>query len=133
METGIPAARPASSRPVRRVLVVDDDRDAAESLALLFRLDGHHVSLAHSGTQALTVARAEAPEVVFLDVELPGMDGCEVARRLRQEPRFREVLLAAMTGHGQEQDRRRCRDAGFDLHFVKPVDPVILRDLLNNR
>jgi CheY-like chemotaxis protein len=114
---------------VTRALVVDDNEDTAESLALLLRLWGHTVFVAHDGPEALEVARVHQPEVVLLDLGLPGMDGYEVARRLGgSDPR--RPLLWAMTGYAQEEDRRRSKEAGFDQHLVKPVDPDALEMLL---
>jgi PAS domain S-box-containing protein len=114
----------------RRVLVVDDSADAALSLAKLLRQRGHEVRVAHDGPSALAAARGDPPEVAFLDIGLPGMDGCELARRLRQEPRLRGALLVALTGWGQEEDRQRTRAAGFDHHLTKPADPEALHRLL---
>jgi signal transduction histidine kinase/DNA-binding response OmpR family regulator len=114
----------------RRVLVVDDNRDGAESLALLLGLGGHKVRLVHDGPAALEAARADQPEVILLDIGLPGMDGYEVARQLRREEGTAKSLLVAMTGYGQAEDRRRTREAGFDLHLVKPVDPRELQEVL---
>ena len=113
----------------RRVLVVDDNVDGAESLATLLKLLGHEVHVAHDGPAALRATADVRPEVVFLDIGLPGMDGYEVARRIRRPGRT-EALLVALTGYGQEEDRRRSREAGFDHHLVKPVDPAVLEDLL---
>jgi CheY-like chemotaxis protein len=110
-------------------LVVDDNVDGAESLATLLKLLGHEVHVAHDGPAALLATADVRPEVVFLDIGLPGMDGYEVARRLRRPGRS-EALLVALTGYGQEEDRRRSREAGFDHHLVKPVDPAVLEDLL---
>jgi PAS domain S-box-containing protein len=115
----------------RRVLVVDDNVDSAESMAVLLRLYGHEVRLAHDGEAALEVARSFKPDVMFLDLSLPKMDGYEVARRLRQDPATRGMTLVAMTGYGHEEERRRTREAGFYSHLVKPVDFDILRDLLS--
>jgi PAS domain S-box-containing protein len=109
--------------PSRRVLVIDDNVDAAESLALLLRVSGHEVRTAHDGPAGLEAALAFRPEVVLLDIGLPGMNGYEVARRLRAAAELREVLLVALTGYGQEEDRRRSREAGFDRHLVKPAAP----------
>jgi PAS domain S-box-containing protein len=114
-----------------RILVVDDNIDSAESLGLWLRLVGHDVRLVHEGLAAVGAARAFQPEVIVLDIGLPDIDGYEVARRLRQEPGFREVLLIALTGYGQDEDRQRCHDAGFDEHLIKPVDPVSLEALLS--
>jgi CheY-like chemotaxis protein len=116
--------------PPRRVLVVDDNVDAAQCLAMLLEADGHHVGLAHDGPEALRVALAHRPEIVFLDIGLPEMDGYQVARHLRERPELANVVLVALTGYGQEQDRRRSREAGFDHHLVKPVEPAVLQDLL---
>ena len=112
------------------VLIVDDNVDTAESLAMLLRFYGHEVWAVHTGPKALEVARAEQPNVVLLDIGLPGMDGYEVARLLRQQEELRDVCLVAMTGYGQEKDRQRSDAAGFDDHLVKPVDPAKLQDLL---
>jgi CheY-like chemotaxis protein len=120
----------ASPPPHRRVLVVDDNLDAATSLAMVLRLEGHEVSLAHDGPTALAVIALHRPEVVFLDIGLPGMSGYEVARRAREEGSMKDGLLVAMTGYGQDQDRQNCHEAGFDLHLVKPVDPTMIREML---
>ena len=114
-----------------RVLVVDDSRDAAQSLALLLELMGHEVQMAHDGPAALAAAQAQRPDVVLLDIGLPHMDGYEVASRLRQQPESERVFLVAMTGFGQEEDRRRSQEAGFDCHLVKPVDPTYLRQIIS--
>jgi CheY-like chemotaxis protein len=131
-DPAVPATR--SGRPAivsRRVLVVDDNADAAESAALFLRLAGHVVEVAFDGRAALEAARAFRPEVVFLDIGLPGMNGYEVARRLRQEPEFRSAVLAAVTGYGREEDRRRSKESGFDFHLVKPVEPASLLNLVS--
>jgi two-component system CheB/CheR fusion protein len=132
------APPPPTSAPVvpsvpaaRRVLIVDDNRDAAETLAILLRLKGHHVQIAVDGPSALLAARDERPEFVLLDIGLPGMDGYEVARRMREMPELAQTKLMALSGYGQEQDRRRGREAGFARHFVKPADPVELMRILN--
>jgi CheY-like chemotaxis protein len=103
------------------VLVVDDNTDTARGLARLLRLLGHDVRLAHSGPEGLEAARDFRPGAVLLDIGLPGMDGYEVARRLRQGE-CPEVLIIAITGYGQDEDRQRSRAAGIDHHLVKPVD-----------
>jgi signal transduction histidine kinase/ActR/RegA family two-component response regulator len=115
-----------------RVLVVDDNHDAAASLASLLGLWGHQVAVAHDGAHALETARAFTPDVVLLDIGLPGIDGYEVARRLRREAGLPRPVLIALSGYGQETDRHRGRDAGFDEHLVKPVDPDVICDLLRN-
>ncbi|HKQ72531.1 MAG TPA: PAS domain-containing protein [Blastocatellia bacterium] len=114
----------------RRVLIVDDNKDSAESLAVLLRLDGHEVRLAHDGLTALEEARVFQPDVMFLDINLPGMNGYEVSRRLRLDPELRGITLVAMTGYGQKEDRRRTQEAGFDHHFIKPVDPDMIYELM---
>jgi PAS domain S-box-containing protein len=119
--------RPPSA-PVRRVLVVDDMVDAAESLGRLLELQGHHVHVVHDGLAALDAADGFRPEIVFLDIGLPGLDGIEVARRLRL--RAHAMMIVAMTGFGRYEDRRETREAGFDHHLVKPVDPVVVERLL---
>jgi CheY-like chemotaxis protein len=112
-----------------RVLVVDDNADAADSLAMLLRLEGHDVSVAHDGFRALEIAAEEKPTVVLMDVGLPGMDGYEVCRRFRQQGHANARIIA-MTGYGQERDRQRAKSAGFDAHAVKPVEFADLAKLL---
>jgi signal transduction histidine kinase len=126
-----PVAEPPARRaiPPRRILIVDDSRDAAESLAMLLSLSGHQVLVSHHGEEALSLAAAERPEVVLLDIGLPGIDGYEVCRRLRQGG-LDGALIIAMTGYGQERDRQRSKDAGFDTHTVKPVELDHLMELL---
>jgi two-component system, OmpR family, response regulator len=113
-----------------RVLLVDDNLDAAESLALLLQLDGHEVRLAHEGEQALEVAKTFEPQLVLLDIGLPGLDGYEVARRLRATPHGASTRLVALTGYGQAGDREKSTAAGFDEHLVKPMDPAQLGRLI---
>jgi CheY-like chemotaxis protein/two-component sensor histidine kinase len=113
----------------RRVLVVDDNHDAADSLAMLLRLAGHDIRVAYLGLEALDIAQQHIPEMIFLDIGMPGMDGYEVATRVRQMPGLERVLLVALTGWGQEEDRRRTKEAGFDYHLVKPVEPGTLQKL----
>jgi PAS domain S-box-containing protein len=127
--------KPAEGSPARalrlRVLVVDDNVDAAESVAMLLRLWHHEVRLAHTGPEALQLAAEYLPDVVLLDIGLPGMDGYEVARRLREQPSLEGTVLVAVTGYGQEDDRRRSEEAGFDQHLTKPVEPSKLQTLLS--
>jgi signal transduction histidine kinase/DNA-binding response OmpR family regulator len=113
---------PSAPRTASRVLVVDDNVDGAESLAMLLRLGGSEVVLAHDGPAGLEAAREFRPDVVVLDIGLPGMDGYEVARRLRADPATKDALLVAVTGYGRDEDRALSREAGFDHHLVKPVD-----------
>jgi signal transduction histidine kinase/CheY-like chemotaxis protein len=125
------AAAPAG--PSRRVLVVDDNADAALMLTLLLRARGHEVRAAHSGPAALEAAVAFRPEAVVLDIGLPGMDGYEVARRLRTLPELAGALLVALTGYAQEEDRRRARAAGFNQYLIKPVEPDVLYQAVASR
>jgi PAS domain S-box-containing protein len=114
----------------RRILVVDDNVDAAESLAVLLRMEGHEVLVAHDGPEALVAAEGQPPEIAILDLGMPGMDGFEVARRLRALAESNGMLMLALTGWGQEQDRYRCFEAGFDGHLPKPVEWEDLRQFL---
>jgi CheY-like chemotaxis protein/two-component sensor histidine kinase len=116
----------------RRVLVVDDNVDSAESLVTLLRMFGHEVQMAHDGIAAVETAARFRPDVVLLDIGLPRLNGYEVAQRIRQEPWGPGVVLIALTGWGQEEDRRRSKDAGFNFHLVKPVDPDDLTKHLND-
>jgi PAS domain S-box-containing protein len=113
-----------------RVLVVDDNRDSALSLATFLGMAGHDTRTAHDGREALEACASSWPQVVVLDIGLPGMSGYEVAREIRARPGGERLLLVAVTGWGQAEDRRRSREAGFDVHLVKPVDPVELESLL---
>src|SRR5690606_35569965 len=112
------------------VLIVDDNRDSAETLAFLLKMEGHEVRTAHDGPEALRLLQGYRPRLILLDLGLPGMSGYEVARRIRSSPDLGEVRLAALTGWGQEEDRRGTREAGFDDHLVKPTDPVEVSALL---
>jgi CheY-like chemotaxis protein/two-component sensor histidine kinase len=115
--------------PSLRILVVDDNRDVAGSMALLLQLGGHQVFTAHDGEEALEVAAKERPGVILLDIGLPGMDGYEVCRQLRSQVRSAAMIIA-MTGYGQAEDRQRSMEAGFDAHQIKPVDHAELMKLL---
>jgi two-component system CheB/CheR fusion protein len=115
------------------VLVVDDNHDAADSLAMMLKLSGQEVRTAYSGAAALETAQAQRPDMIFLDIGMPGMDGYEVARRVRQQPGLEGVSLIALTGWGQEEDRRRTREAGFNHHLVKPVEPGVLSSILADK
>ncbi len=106
----------------RRILVVDDNVDAADTLATMLELGGHETSVAHDGASALIVAREVRPDLIFLGLGLPDMDGCEVARRLRADPELAKCTLVALTGWGSDDDKRRTSEAGFDVHLTKPVD-----------
>src|SRR5262249_13214864 len=113
-------------------LIVEDEPDTADSLALLFRFWGFQVAVAYDGPEALEAAPAFQPEVVFLDIQLATTDGCAVARQLRRLPGLSQALLVAISGHGYEADVRRCKEAGIDFHFLKPVQPAILREILSS-
>ncbi len=126
-------AAPEDAAPTRarcRVLVADDNRDAADSLAMLLRLAGHEVHTAHDGLAAVAVAAEARPDVAVLDIGMPGLTGYDAARRIRAEPWGRGLILIALTGWGQDGDRQRAVEAGFDHHLTKPVDPAVLNDLL---
>jgi PAS domain S-box-containing protein len=124
------AGRPSHALTPRRILVVDDNRDAASSLGMLLKLLGAEVHVVYNGPDALEALGTHRPDVVLLDIGMPGMDGHEVARQLRQRPECRDVTLIALTGWGQEEDRRRSRIAGFDYHLIKPADVSALQTLL---
>jgi len=112
-----------------RILVVDDSVDSAETLGELLRIWGHEVRLAHDGPGAVEAAREYLPEVILLDIGLPGMDGFAVATQLRKE-KIGGRMLVALTGYGEQQDRKRTQEVGFDHHLVKPIDPDTLQKLL---
>jgi CheY-like chemotaxis protein len=114
----------------RRVLVVDDSRDSADSLGILLRHLGADTQVVYDGVSALEALRGFQPSVVFLDIAMPGMDGYETARRIRSTPEGREAALVALTGWGQDEDRRRSKAEGFVRHLLKPVDADALRALL---
>lgn len=118
--------------PKRRLLVVDDNRDAAESMSMLLEMWGHEVAFAYDGPSALETAQRWRPEAIFLDIGLPGMDGYEVAERMRELPQAKHAVLIAITGYGQEDDRLRSRRAGIDHHLVKPVAPDALHRLIDS-
>ena len=114
------SASSGSPKP-RRVLLVDDSVDAAEAMSMLLETLGHEVRVMHDGPSALAMVDDFAPEVVILDIGLPGMDGFEVAREMRTRAVTKTALLIALTGYGAESDKQKARDAGFDHHLVKPV------------
>ena len=123
-----PALPPSSAMPsgARRVLVVDDNEDGADSLAMFLQIGGHEVKTAYDGEEAIATAESFKPEVVLLDIGMPRLNGYEACRRIRQSEWGRDMVLIAQTGWGQDEDRRRTREAGFDQHLIKPVDPVAL-------
>jgi CheY-like chemotaxis protein len=128
-----PEAADASARPpaaLRRFLVVDDNEDLATSLASLLRLSGREAQVAHDGASAVRAVAAVRPDVVLLDIGMPKMNGYEACRRMRETPGGEQLLIVAMTGWGQSEDRERSRLAGFDAHVVKPVRHAALMELL---
>lgn len=116
--------------PPLRVLIVDDDRDTVGTLALLLRLWGHEALGARSGPEALAVASSFRPDVMLLDVAMPGMSGFDLVRRIRAEPQFEDTLVIALTGYADEKHRRLGAEAGFSLYLAKPVEPAVVRELL---
>ena len=116
--------------PPRRVLIVDDNEDSANSLAMILKLGGHETASVYTAVDALQRAAAFRPDVVLLDIGLPGMDGYEVAQKIRELPGLRDIRLVAVTGYGRSDDRRRARDAGFDDHLTKPVEFALLERTL---
>jgi signal transduction histidine kinase/ActR/RegA family two-component response regulator len=123
----------AAGNGARRILVVEDNPDAAATLRDFLELSGHEVALASSGLDGVAAAREFHPEVVLCDLGLPGMDGYQVATELRRDPATASARLIAITGYGGEEDRRRSREAGFDLHLTKPVDPAQLKRVLQEK
>lgn len=130
MAVAAPASSKAPFSP-HRILVVDDNADAANTSALLLKLLGHEVMTATDGASGLETARAFKPEIILLDIGLPGMDGYQVAQRLRRMPETKKALLIAVSGYGQTEDRRRSREAGFDHHVVKPATMEKLNGLIH--
>jgi CheY-like chemotaxis protein len=138
LEVSAPSVQPAAPKtaPVdsatkkRKILVVDDNRDSAISLAMLLRLAGHQTSTAFTGTSALQASEQDRPDVILLDIGLPDLNGFEVAQQIRERPWGREVTLVALTGWGQVEDRQKSKAAGFDHHMIKPVEHAALMKLL---
>jgi PAS domain S-box-containing protein len=118
--------------PTRRILVVDDNQDSAASLAMLLQITGHETYMAHDGAAAFEAVEKHRPDVILLDIGLPALNGYEVCRRLRDQPWGKRIVIIALTGWGQEEDRRKSREAGFDGHLVKPVDYAALLTLLDS-
>jgi two-component system, OmpR family, response regulator len=121
-----------SAKPLR-VLLVDDSVDAAEAMSMLLETLGHEVRTMHDGPSALAMVDEFAPEVVILDIGLPGMSGFEVARELRAREATRDVLMIALTGYGGESDRREAQQAGFDHHLVKPISFTAIENVITDR
>jgi CheY-like chemotaxis protein len=118
----LPDKKPTAKSPVRRILVVDDNADAADSLTMVLGFDGHEVLAVYTGLQALEQAERFKPDVMLIDIGLPDLDGYEVARRIRAVPAFQSICLVAVTGYGQDADKDRARAAGFSEHLVKPIE-----------
>jgi CheY-like chemotaxis protein len=123
----------ASERFAKTILIVDDDQDSAEMLGLLLETWGYASVGASDGPSALAMAIELRPQAVLLDLTLPGLDGYEVARRLRAAPATAACLIVALSGYGRPEDRKRTADAGFDAHLVKPLEPDVLEALLGQR
>ncbi len=129
-----PPPEPTVSAPTpttaRRILVVDDNRDSADSLAMLLKLTGNETHTAYDGLEAVEAAATFQPDVVLLDIGLPKLNGYEAARKIREQPWGKNMVLVALTGWGQEEDRQKSKEAGFNAHMVKPVDLAALMKLL---
>ena len=123
MESGTQNAR-------RRILIVDDNQDSTESLAMLLKLKGNETHTAFDGMQAVATAEAVRPDLILMDIGMPKLNGYDAARRIRQEPWGKNLVLIALTGWGQQEDLEKSRQAGFDGHLVKPVAPTTLMELL---
>jgi CheY-like chemotaxis protein/two-component sensor histidine kinase len=136
VDTSVAAATPASGEPAPaldcRILVVDDNRDSADSLAMVLKLRGSETRVAYDGLDAVAVAATFQPDIVLLDIGLPKLNGFEAARRIRDQSNGNGIVLVALTGWSQEADRQRAREAGFDGYAVKPVDHAVLHELLQN-
>ena len=116
-----------------KIVIADDNRDSADSMAMLLEAGGHEVHVAYDGAEAVEAANRVQPDVVLLDIGMPKMNGFECARSLRGQPWAAGALLVALTGWGQEEDKRRALEAGFDRHLTKPVDPATLEEALRKR
>lgn len=130
----VPVGQAREPRPGARmrILVADDNLDVAQSMAMLLELFGHEVHMAHDGLDAVNAVERLHPELVFMDVGMPRLSGYDATRRIRELPGGDRIVIAALTGWGQERDRRESREAGCDLHLVKPVDPTELEQLLES-
>ncbi len=133
-----PQPRPSEQRPARptqslRILIVDDSHDSADLFAMFMRLMGHEVYTAYDGIDGVAAAEQFRPDAVLLDIGMPRLNGADACRQIRATPWGRNIMLIALTGWDQEEDRRRIIEAGFDAHLVKPVDPDAVIDLLSSR
>jgi DNA-binding response OmpR family regulator len=132
-KTNVKTPKPASGPPPmtgRRVLIVDDNRDAATTLSMLLKVTGNETRTAYDGLEGFEAATAFRPDIILLDIGLPKLNGYDVCRRIREQPWGKNMVLVALTGWGQEEDRRLSKDAGFDHHMVKPLDFATLTSLL---
>jgi len=133
-DTAKPPPEPIVNEPMlttaRRILVVDDNRDSATSLAMLLKLTGNETHTAYDGLEAVEKAAAVKPDVILLDIGLPKLNGFEAARKIREQPWSKDAVLVALTGWGQDEDRQRSKEAGFNAHMVKPVELPALMNLL---
>lgn len=125
-----PTEKPVKPAP-RDILVVDDNRDAADTLAILLRHQGHNTMVGYDGREALDILEQQSADVVLLDISMPHMDGFETAKQIRNRPDGSKIAIIALTGYGQSDDKKRTRQSGFDGHLVKPVDLAELNELLN--
>jgi CheY-like chemotaxis protein len=123
---------PVPHGPKRRILIVDDNTDAAATLVVLLRRLGHEVETAHDGAMAIAVAPRMQPNVIFLDIALPGMDGFQVAEALRMDPSFNRLFIVAVTGMASEEDRIRADEVGIDLYLIKPFDIRFIESLVGD-
>ncbi len=130
VSSAVVADVPAAKAPKRKILVVDDNRDAARSLAILLGIMGNETRTAHDGLEALELAPDFAPDLVMLDLGMPKLNGYETARRIREQPWGQVMQLVALTGWGQDEDKRKSYEAGFNSHIVKPIEPTALAKLL---
>ncbi|MEX1232302.1 MAG: response regulator, partial [Planctomycetaceae bacterium] len=131
-ESPLPEPTPDAPPPTtgRRILIVDDNQDSAKSMAMLLKLTGNKTHTAYDGVEAVEAAAKFQPEVVLLDIGLPKLNGYEVARKIREQPWGQDMVLVALTGWGQEEDRQKSKEAGFNAHLVKPVEHSVLMRLL---
>jgi len=113
-----------------RILVIEDNRDAADTIKLFLNLEGYEVQAVYNGSDGLEAARNFRPRVILCDIGLPGIDGYQVVRRLRQDAEFSSIYAIALTGYGRDEDQKNARDAGFNLHLIKPIDYNNLRNTL---
>jgi PAS domain S-box-containing protein len=126
------AVEPTEVSGARRVLVVDDNRDAAASLAMMLRVMGNESKTAHDGLEAIEAAATYRPDIMFIDIGMPNLNGYDTARRIREQPWGKAIVLAALTGWGQDDDRRKSEEAGFDYHLVKPAEPSLVEEILTS-